>query len=31
MAEVTLTFNDGAVELMKGFAAKKKYQPVGIC
>ncbi len=23
MAEVTLTFNDGAVELMKGFAAKK--------
>ena len=23
MAEVTLTFNDGAIELMKGFAAKK--------
>ena len=23
MAEVTLTFNDKAVELMKGFAAKK--------
>ena len=23
MAEVTLTFNDGAIELMKGFAAKR--------